>query len=401
MSIKVLVINHIWYLDPRVMYQINALADSGYEVEILNWSRNGSLPNKSGESRSKIKTDWVNFKAPIGSLSLVTALPIFYWKVIRALRGKEYDVIHCTHLMLLPLALLVGRIKKAKVVYDAYELYSIDFTEYIPYFTGVRSVLRKMIEFFENRLVSRTDCVLTINTVNGFLTKRYAKYNDNVTVLYNVAGLDPDTDYEKLRELKEKYGGFKVIIYVGSITKAKGSLKLLDAISIVRKGFANVKLLLVGALKESHKGEVLRYIEEGDLEKNVEIIPWLPYEEMGYYLRIAQVGLAPYVPTRERFFLMSKGTGAKFFDYMQAGIPTIGPDYSEIGQVVKEENCGMLVDPTDAKQIARAIIYLLENPEESGEMGENGRRAVIDKYNWSIEKNKLLKAYDIMLQNSF
>jgi glycosyltransferase involved in cell wall biosynthesis len=78
---------------------------------------------------------------------------------------------------------------------------------------------------------------------------------------------------------------------------------------------------------------------------------------------------------------------------MQFGIPIVAPMFGEVGQIVQEEECGILVDTTDPQQIANAIIYLLEHPEEARAMGKRGRKAIEEKYNWEIEKKKLLKVY--------
>ena len=47
----------------------------------------------------------------------------------------------------------------------------------------------------------------------------------------------------------------------------------------------------------------------------------------------------------------------------------------------------------DPKEIAEAIGHLIEYPEEA-KMGENGRKAVLEKYNWENESKKLLKIYE-------
>ena len=56
------------------------------------------------------------------------------------------------------------------------------------------------------------------------------------------------------------------------------------------------------------------------------------------------------------------------------------------------------VIPT-AAQIADAIRYLLEHPEEARQMGENGRRAVKEEFNWGGEEKKLLALYEDILKN--
>lgn len=58
------------------------------------------------------------------------------------------------------------------------------------------------------------------------------------------------------------------------------------------------------------------------------------------------------------------------------------------------------VDPLDPKAIAQAIEYLLTHPEEARQMGENGRRAVEEKYNWEKEAEKLLALYKELVDSA-
>ena len=59
--------------------------------------------------------------------------------------------------------------------------------------------------------------------------------------------------------------------------------------------------------------------------------------------------------------------------------------------------CGICVDPENVDEIADAIRYLLDHPDEAREMGENGRRAIKEEFNWGVEEKKLLALYeDIM-----
>ena len=54
------------------------------------------------------------------------------------------------------------------------------------------------------------------------------------------------------------------------------------------------------------------------------------------------------------------------------------PEYRKIWE---EYKFGMLVDPKNPDQIAEAINYLAQHKEEAYKMGQEGRRAVIEKYN--------------------
>ena len=54
----------------------------------------------------------------------------------------------------------------------------------------------------------------------------------------------------------------------------------------------------------------------------------------------------------------------------------------------------------DVEDIAKSIDYLIENPEIAKKMGENGYKAVIEKYNWTTEEARLLELYSIILDDN-
>jgi glycosyltransferase involved in cell wall biosynthesis len=82
------------------------------------------------------------------------------------------------------------------------------------------------------------------------------------------------------------------------------------------------------------------------------------------------------------------------FDYMLAGLPVIAPNFAqEVVEIIKEADCGILIDPLNPDEIAQALDRLATDPQERQRLGRNGRRAVLDKYNWEAEFQKLLEMY--------
>jgi glycosyltransferase involved in cell wall biosynthesis len=53
----------------------------------------------------------------------------------------------------------------------------------------------------------------------------------------------------------------------------------------------------------------------------------------------------------------------------------------------------LLVDPLDIHAIAAAMRYLINHPGEAEQMGERGREAILNRYNWPTEAAKLLALY--------
>lgn len=67
---------------------------------------------------------------------------------------------------------------------------------------------------------------------------------------------------------------------------------------------------------------------------------------------------------------------------------------------MKKHNCGIYVKPGDVLAISSAVKYLIQNPAIAYEMGQNGRNAVLNEYNWSSEETKLIKLFlDVNISN--
>ncbi|MGD9394444.1 MAG: glycosyltransferase, partial [Dehalococcoidia bacterium] len=67
-------------------------------------------------------------------------------------------------------------------------------------------------------------------------------------------------------------------------------------------------------------------------------------------------------------------------------------------EIVEGNNCGLTVDPLNPAEIAKAIEYVIERPPEARKMGQNGNRAVLEKYNWEKESRKLIELYESLVK---
>lgn len=83
----------------------------------------------------------------------------------------------------------------------------------------------------------------------------------------------------------------------------------------------------------------------------------------------------------------------KLFEYMALGLPVITADFPLYKDIVERHHCGFCVSPYDPAAIADALTYLIDHPDEARAMGERGRRAVEQEYNWATEADKLRAFY--------
>jgi glycosyltransferase involved in cell wall biosynthesis len=72
----------------------------------------------------------------------------------------------------------------------------------------------------------------------------------------------------------------------------------------------------------------------------------------------------------------------KIFESMEAALPVLLADVPLYRSLAEKYHCGICVNPNDILQIETAIRYLVDNKEKAYQMGQNGRRAVLEEYNW-------------------
>lgn len=384
---RVVILHHYDRLSPRVEQEIQTLRAEGYHIHVVAWAR--AEEANSSTQHPDYSLDRVIRPAPLGTLKLLFHLPGLYRKMIRTLRGRTFDIVHCTHIMLLPLAVLLGKSRRAKIVYDVHEFHLEETAERLPILLRWLVPLLRRLEAW---CVRSADGVLTVDSADDQLENRYRKYNDNVAALYNVPDLDYSFDDKKLRHVHRQYEGRQVVLYVGGLSSAKGALQAIEVARLVIQRAPDALFLFIGVFHGDTESSFWERVADYQLDKHVEFISWLPYNEMLHYLTVSKVGLVLHQPV-PRYQLLGKGNGRKAFTYMQFAVPIVAPEFGDVGQVVREEQCGLLVKTTAPKDVANAVIYLLEHPQEARALGERGRKAVQEKYNWGIERRKLLEVY--------
>lgn len=179
-------------------------------------------------------------------------------------------------------------------------------------------------------------------------------------------------------------------VYVGGITDIRGILEMVKALEILPQEL-NARLLLAGNFSSRYlENEVSKYL---GWEK-VTYLGWQNRTQVATLLGEARAGLVLFHPLPNHINAQPN----KLFEYMSAGLPVIASDFPLWREIIEQAGCGLLVDPLNPCEIAKAMQWILANPEEAQAMGERGRKAVLEKYGWQIEGQKLLDFYKAILE---
>ena len=76
------------------------------------------------------------------------------------------------------------------------------------------------------------------------------------------------------------------------------------------------------------------------------------------------------------------------------GRPVVGARTGGIPELVADGATGVVVDKDDSEAIARAVIYLVQNPDEARAMGERARIRARDVFGWQ----RCIDAYEALYE---
>lgn len=180
------------------------------------------------------------------------------------------------------------------------------------------------------------------------------------------------------------------VCYVGGVSKIRGIVEMCCAMGQVK---SRARLNLVGGLGEGDLKEALRQTPGWD---RVNLAGFLDREGVRNVLQRSIAGLLVFHPVPNHVDAQPN----KLFEYMSAGIPVIASDFPLWRDIIAHHDCGLLVDPLVPESIAESIDYLVTHRSEAERMGNNGRLAVEQRYNWESEKNKMFSFYERTMSRS-
>lgn len=357
-------------LDFRIFYkEAKTLVEDGYDVTLIaQHNKNEIVEGIKIVSLSKPKNRFFRI--------FITNRKLFYL----ALKQKV-SVYHFHDPELLSWAIKLKKKTNAKIIYDVHE----DISRQILSKYWLPKIIRRPISFLFNyfeKLVSQKFNYIIAATPD--IKKNFKKHK--VIDIKNYPVINHISRTNRWNFVKNEY----TLIYIGGLEKVRGIKEIIQSLKFMNPKY-NIKLKLAGEFSEENFKKEVQKLEEW---KKVQYLGRIPHKEVFKHLAKGDIGLVCLYPLRR--FLTA--LPVKMFEYMVTGLPVIASNFPFWREIIEKNNCGICVNPLSPKEIAKAVEYLIENHNEAKKMGENGREAVLEKYNWENESKKLLKIYKELLQ---
>ena len=389
-----MVLDNVFPPDDRVSKEALTLINNGHEVFLLCY---GNKIQAKAESWKGITINRTNLSINLGKklLGLIFVLPFYKWfwsyQISRFVEKYNIDVLHVHDLPLCKPAIIVKKRKGIKLVCDMHE----DFADWILntplYNVGIKKILRIFQNWkkYEEECLSQCDLVIGVSI--PLVDKMIKNYNLDISKVINVPNT-PDLsvfdvkniDLSIQTEMNKHYN----VVYSGMIDELRGLQYIIPLINKIIERIPDFRLLIVGSGK--YLEELKSLTKEYNVESYVHFTGFLPIEKVACYIALSKVGIYP----QKKYKGIDETLPTKIFQYCAMGIPVISSDHLLPGEFINKNNCGFLVNfVASPEDFIDRLFEIYSNEEKRKEMGSNGKKAVLNTYNWHSTVQPLVKFY--------
>lgn len=356
--------------DNRIFYkECTTSATAGFDVTLI-------APNDANREENGVRVIRIDsYESRVARILFGT------FAVLRRAIVMRPAIFHIHDPELLPVAWIMSFLGTL-VIFDMHENVAETITtkEWIP--RGLRLLVKQIYLGLQNFLLRRFYVVFAEISY----AKHMGKNRGTVTIL--------NFPHFKTMDVKtsRKDGDILTLVYLGTVTRTRGSIIYLEALQILQREGLPIALQIVGPATKEHRRELEEYVRANEL-RDVTISGFLSPGRAFEEMQKCHVGLAVLAPLAN--YVESYPT--KIFEYMIAGLPVVSSNFPLYQRVVADTGVGLCVTPDDAPALADAVRWLYARPLEREKMGLRGQTVVKDDYNWESQGEKLVAFYRKLL----
>jgi len=209
------------------------------------------------------------------------------------------------------------------------------------------------------------------NFVKRSLLNQYGVSSNKVEVV----GVGPNIDISKYNPIDNRSTN-KNILFVGIHWKRKGGELVIEAFKKVLSKVPDATLTIVGCSPSIKNKTILKSL---DIQGRVSL------DEVHKFYNKASVF---FMPTQREPF------GVVFLEAFSYRLPVVTINIGAIAEFLHDGKNGFLFNNNDVNALSNALIYLLNNPDESKKFGEYGKKIVDEFYNWKVVSNKICNSIE-------
>ncbi|MGB9727760.1 MAG: glycosyltransferase family 4 protein, partial [Nitrososphaeria archaeon] len=343
------------------------LARKGYNVMVISYKHPNRFHNEiiDGVQIFRIGPFPVKGIQPY----LIRAIFSTYGIVVKGLT-LDYDIIMANQTFPLIPSYIVSKIRRKNVVAVFHDIYGLGFSLNEKGF--IKGFVRGIAELVAIKL--NYNIILTVSESTKKKLVHVGVKEDKIHVVGGGVNL------ESIDSVKAQKSSKPTIIFVGRLVRLKKVENLLLAFKNILSKIPETELYIVGSGPQE---KMLKDLAKRlDLSSNVHFTGFVPEKEKIKLIKNAWVLVQPSI---------AEGFGLVLAEANACRTPVVAVDSGGPREVVIDGVTGFLVKPNDVKQLTEKILEILSDKTKMYRMGEDGRKAVEEKYTWEKVAEKVEK----------
>jgi len=298
--------------------------------------------------------------------------------LIEEIQSRNCDALIIRTGMKLP---VIGKIKRAcPNTSVCLEINSAYFDESFP-----NQLFKSIFQKWEVKRFDKADAIVVVSSYLKSYVERFGINPEKVIVNQN--GVDIDfTNIDGLTGLREEFDiphNAFVVGYIGGMERFRRLPEVINYFAELRRnGNDDMYFLIAG--NGADMPAVREAIEAGrqqNLRNYVKLAGWRPHSEIPQFLATFDIAVFP--------FTNAYCSPLKLFEYLGAGLPTIGPDIPAVREVF-EDGVHLLMVSQDGNDFPTAVLKLRNDAQLRSALRIHGRQLVLSEYTWTKNAERVI-----------
>lgn len=303
-------------------------------------------------------------------------------RMLARLIHEKADIYIAHNFESLVLTYLASLIVKSPLIYDSNELeYGRNISS--PLLAKIRNKIVVLVEGF---ICKRIEAVVCADYFRAEDMKKV--YNlKKVGVIRNVPKFVAVNKSNLLKRHFNIKDNYKIILQ--QMLYFSSNIEIgINAISLMHTPAA----LIVLTTDDAATREKVNFIARRyDVENRVHILPSVPNVELLKWISSADLAFILIENTCLSYYLAAP---SRLYDAIMAGLPVVISDFPENRKVIENCRLGVLVDPTNPRDVSEAADHIFESPQNYNELRQRALTAAKHTYNWDKEKEVYYKIFN-------
>ncbi len=321
--------------------------------------------------------------------------PFWARQIKKFIQKNNFDILHVHDLYMLGAAFKANESIGLKIIADLHENYveGLKYYDFANTFPGNILISQRNWAKKEIEWCAKADSIITVidEAVDRYMQLGISR--EKISVVANYVNsehfLDAPDDASIFRRFRDKF----TAAYIGGFDHHRGLSSVIEAVPAVIREIPNFQLILVGSGK--NLDELRNRAQKLNITNHIAFEGFQSPQKLPSYIKTSSVCLIPHLKTVHT----DNTIPHKLFHYMLLEKPVIATNCNPLERILKETDAGLVYTSDSASDLAEKITYLNKKPDLMAEMGRNGKRAVIEKYNWDNTAGNLIKLYKNLERN--